>query len=57
MYEIEKDDIQKRNMIVYYIRCPACGDTIDDLEQSLTDNPIICSHCNAKIHVKPICQE
>jgi len=37
MYEIEKDDIQKRNMIVYYIRCPACGDTIDDLEQSLTE--------------------
>jgi len=57
MYRIEKEDIKKRTMIVHYTTCPACGVEIDDLEQSLTGNPIICSQCEAEIHVGPLCED
>ena len=58
MYNIEVENIKKRNMQVRYFQCPNCNDTIDDLEYSLNEGEVIkCKSCNAEILIGNICKE
>jgi len=44
--------LQHRTTVVYYIECPFCSSTIDDLDTALEPNTtIVCDACGQKIRI------